>query len=427
MGSYRLDGLSVSVDKRGSFEFSKVSYPIRYGRFAEIVTSEYIYQFNLNGEIKYVRGRNHDWPHPAEWLKRTVANDWVYYSTGGYSGVYDLLGEYYLPFPSYPSNTISLHNPFDEAAVKKVRNAWRELIRKIRGLPVEGVDPVIRCFLRRVAECDDAALEERSRCLHDSIGGRVTVLPPDTRHVDYEVIPIVVADGCLYNCSFCRVKSGHAFAPRAQENILGQIERLKGFYARDLANYNALFLGQHDALGAGFELIDFAAQRAYETLELDRSHLKGARLFLFSSAESLMRSQESLFESLNRLPFSTYINVGLESADPDTLSTLGKPISSESVREAFARMLALNKKYDRIEVTANFVLGDTLPLGHVPALIELIRYSLSHYCGKGAVYLSPLVGERMRDHGKRRALVRRFHEIKALSRLPTFLYLIQRL
>jgi radical SAM superfamily enzyme YgiQ (UPF0313 family) len=337
------------------------------------------------------------------------------------------LGEYYLPFPSYPSNTISLHNPFDEAAVKNVQNAWEELITKIRGLPVEEADPKIRGFLRRVTKCDEAALADRSRWLHESIGDRLPVLPPDARHVDYEVIPILVADGCRHNCSFCRVKSGRDFSPRAPANILGQIERLKAFYARDLANYNALFLGQHDALGAGLELISFAAQRAYETLELGRSHLKGTRLFLFSSAESLTQSKESLFDSLNRLPFATYINVGLESADPDTLARLGKPISSESVREAFARMLALNRTYDRIEVTANFVFANDLPSGHVPALIELIRKSLTRHYGKGAVYLSPLVGERVRDHETRRTLVRRFHEIKALSRLPTYLYLIQRL
>jgi len=426
-GSVQLDDLTICIDKRGSLEFSKVSYPIRYGRFAEIITSDYVYQFNLNGEIKYVRGRNHDWPHPSEWLKRTVANDWVYYSTGGYSGVYDLLGEYYLPFPSYPSNTIALYNPFEEAVVMQACVSWRELIIKIRGLSVEGVDPGIRRFLRRVAEHDEASLEDRSQGLHESIGDRLPVLPPDTRHVDYEVIPIVVADGCRHNCSFCRVKSGRDFRPRAPENILGQIERLKAFYAGDLTNYNALFFGQHDALGAGFELIDFAARRAYETLELDRSYLKGARLFLFSSAESLIQSKESFFESLNCLPFSTYINVGLESVDPDTLAILGKPISVDYVTEAFARMLALNKKYEKIEVTANFVLGDTLPPGHVPALIELIRYSLNHYYGKGAIYLSPLSHEGVHDHGERRMLMKRFNEIKSLSRLPTFLYLIQRL
>ena len=63
-------------------------------------------------------------------------------------------------------------------------------------------------FLIRVAENDEEALSLRADQLHRLIGGQVTVLPPDTRHVDYEVIPIIVADGCLYHCGFCRVKTG---------------------------------------------------------------------------------------------------------------------------------------------------------------------------------------------------------------------------
>ena len=71
------------------------------------------FQFNLNGEVKYITGTGPDWPHPAEWLKRTIGNDWVYYSTGSYyTGVVDLFGEYYLPCPSYPTNTLFRENPF---------------------------------------------------------------------------------------------------------------------------------------------------------------------------------------------------------------------------------------------------------------------------------------------------------------------------
>ena len=55
------------------------------------------FQFNLNGELKFITGRGKDWPSPSEWLKRTVAGDWVYYSAGGYDGPYDCFGEYYIP------------------------------------------------------------------------------------------------------------------------------------------------------------------------------------------------------------------------------------------------------------------------------------------------------------------------------------------
>ena len=97
MQSFQIDDFHVNLDKDGSRRFFKASYPLRFGRFSEIITPDHAFQFNLNGEIKFITGRSDGWPDPSEYLKRTVANDWIYYSTGGYSGVYDLFGEYYLP------------------------------------------------------------------------------------------------------------------------------------------------------------------------------------------------------------------------------------------------------------------------------------------------------------------------------------------
>lgn len=103
MESYTLDDLEITVDRQGADRFQKMSFPIRYGRYCEVKTPAYLFEFNLNAEIKFIRGRNGNWPHPAEWLKRTDANDWIFYSTGGYSGVFDVLGEYYRPCLSYLS------------------------------------------------------------------------------------------------------------------------------------------------------------------------------------------------------------------------------------------------------------------------------------------------------------------------------------
>ncbi|MBP1698277.1 MAG: hypothetical protein H6Q41_3465 [Deltaproteobacteria bacterium] len=255
----------------------------------------------------------------------------------------------------------------------------------------------------------------------------MTVLPPDTRHVDYDVIPIIVADGCLYHCGFCRVKTGQDFAPRAPKEVIQQIKNLKRFYGEDLHNYNAIFLGQHDALSAGQELLELAAEKAYDQFGFEHSYLKGASLFLFGSVDSILRSEERLFESLNHLPFSTFINVGLESNDPKTLEALQKPISVEKVREAFTRILAINKRYERIEVTTNFVFGKDLPPDHLPSLLELTQDRLNLSSIKGAVYLSPLMDEGMRDRVSKRELLRRFLRFKTQSRLPVFIYLIQRL
>jgi Radical SAM superfamily len=427
MESYHFDHLTITLDKEGSREFTKVSFPVRYGRFSEITTPDYLFQFNLNGEIKYIQRRGENWPHLVEWLKRTVGNDWIYYSAGDYKDIYDYFGEYYFPCLSYPSNAIIGNNPFGGNAVNSAMKSWQCLRVKINeqtpGMKSKG----LKDFLTRIIKNDEEALSLRSDQLHDLIGGQVTVLPPDTRHVDYDVIPVIVADGCLYNCGFCRVKTGQNFVPRAPKDIIQQIKNLKRFYGKDLHNYNSIFLGQHDALSAGQELLELAAEKAYDLFEFEHSYLRGTSLFLFGSVDSILHSKERLFESLNNLPFSTYINVGLESNDPKTLEALKKPISVEKVREAFSKILAINRGYEKIEVTANFVFGKDLPQDHLSSLLELTRDRLNPSRNKGAVYLSPLMDEGMRDRESKRELLRRFLKLKTQSRLPAFIYLIQRL
>jgi hypothetical protein len=109
------------------------------------------------------------------------------------------------------------------------------------------------------------------------------------------------------------------------------------------------------------------------------------------------------------------------------LAVLGKPIRAETVEEAFARMLDINRKYEKIEVTANFVFGGDLPSSHLPSLIELTRNRLDRFRHKGAIYLSPLTHRGIEGRETRREMLRKFNQVKRLSRLPTFIYLIQRL
>ena len=427
MESYHLDHLIITLNKEGSREFSKVSFPMRHGLFSEVRTPEFLLQFNLNGEIKFIQGLTRAWPHPAEWLKRTVGNDWVYYSSGDYKGIYDYFGEYYFPYLSYPSNSIMDGNPFNDPSVVLATKSLQALHAQIDQLIPDTKPKSLKDFLTRVIRNDEETLKRKADQLHRIIGGPVTVLPPDTRHVDYEVIPIIVADGCLYHCGFCRVKTGQDFAPRAANDVIRQMKDLKRFLGQDLHNYNAIFLGQHDALSAGRELLEVTVERAYEIFEFERSHLKGTCLFLFGSVDSMIRAEEGFFESLSHFPFSTYINVGLESNDPRTLETLKKPVSVEKIREAFTRMLDINRRYEKIEVTSNFVFGENLPSGHLPSLLELTRNRSNLMANKGALYLSPLVDERIREKESRRELLRRFLKLKTESRLPTFIYLIQRL
>jgi hypothetical protein len=427
MESYPLDHLIITLNKEGSREFPKVSFPMRHGLFSEVRTPEYLFQFNLNGEIKFVQGLTRAWSHPAEWLKRTAGDDWVYYSAGDYKGIYDYFGEYYVPYLSYPSNSIMDGDPFDDPSVILAKNALQALHAQIDKL-IPGTKPKsLEDFLARVIRNDEETLKRKADQLHRIIGGPVTVLPPDTRHVDYDVIPIIVADGCLYHCGFCRVKTGQDFAPRPVKDVMRQMKDLKRFLGQDLHNYNAIFLGQHDALSAGRELLEVTVERAYEIFEFERSHLKGTCLFLFGSVDSMIRAEEGFFESLSHFPFSTYINVGLESNDPNTLEALKKPISVEKIREAFTRMLEINRRYEKIEVTSNFVFGEDLPSGHLPSLSDLARNRVNLISNKGAVYLSPLVDEGMGDKKSKRELLRRFLKLKTESRLPAFIYLIQKL
>lgn len=421
MESFKQNGFVVRLNRKGAEAYHKVSYPIRFGRFHEIETAAYLFQYNLNGEIKYIQGRQPDSLPPAEWLKRTVLNDWVYYSTGGYTGTYSFLGEYYLPNLCYASNTVLGGEPFRQQAVKKAMSAWQDLCEGLKSFDAGEFSSEARGFIGRAAENDARRLQLKALEHQRIIQGRVTVLPPDARHSDYEVIPVVVADGCLYNCGFCRVKTGQDFVQRSRENIRSQVEKLKRFYGEDLANYNSVFLGLHDALYADPDLILFAAEQAFSGFRLKESCVRDPRLFLFGSADSLLGAEPSLFEALDRLPYTTCINIGLESADPGTLAQIRKPISAAHVRKSFAKMLRINRSYANVEVTANFILSEKLGQDHYRTFLELARDSLDRYYSKGAVYLSPYEVE------DRNAVLARFNELKRLSRLPAYLYVIQRL
>ena len=422
MDTYRIKNLKITINKQGANRYTKASYPVRYGRFCEIKTPQYLFQYNLNGELKTIRGLNSDWPHPAEWLKRTDANDWVFYSVGRYHRLFSFLGEYYLPCLSYPSNSPWKYNPFDDFIIQKALAAGSQLEADLHPLFANGAPSGIKNFLRRILGHQLNALSMKTERLHQIIGGPVSVLPPDSRHVDYEVIPIMVADGCLYHCDFCCVKSHRSFQRRSEANVRRQIRRLKTFYGVNLGNYNALFLGNHDALAARGSLIGMTAVEAYEAFDFEKSNIKNPALFLFGSADSLLKAGDKLFETLNHLPFYTYINIGLESADAATLAQINKPIELRKIKDAFRKMLDVNRRYLNIELTANFLLGDGLSPDHYAALIELIRSCLDRFYSKGAIYLSPL-----QNSHDRAALLRQFVEIKNRSRLPAYLYLIQRL
>jgi radical SAM superfamily enzyme YgiQ (UPF0313 family) len=426
MESVYLHNFTITIEKQFPRDIIKASFPLRYGKCSVIKTPEYEFLFNLNGEIKFIRGLNlKSWPHLAEQLKRTDGNDWIYYSVGdesGEKGIISWLGEYYLPSLPYPSNSAWEFSCFSNPHVMNALAAWSQLYGNLYGARKDGLSAKVRDFIDLVLNNDENVLHERAVKLHSIIGGRITVLPPDTRHVDYEIVPLMIADGCLYHCKFCCVKSAQQYQARSKTDILDQIGQLKIFYGRNIENYNALFLGNHDALAAGEELLCLAASEAIEAFGFGEPRPKAPRLFLFGSVDSLLDSGNELFEKLNQLPFYTYINVGLESVDAPTLAYIHKPLDPAKVRAAFQKLLEINASYANIEITANFLLGEQLSPDHYQSLAALLRDASVPSHGKGAVYLSPLM-----DSPKKRELLPKFLEIKKQSRLPAYIYLIQRL
>ena len=209
---------------------------------------------------------------------------------------------------------------------------------------------------------------------------------------------------------------------RSKSEILEQIRQLKVLYGRNIENYNALFLGNHDALAAGNELIHMAVSEAGKVFGFEEPGTKRPTLFFFGSVDSLLKSNDKLFEKLSYLPFYTYINIGFESVDPKTLAFVGKPVSASKVRRAFRKMCEVNAAYPNIEITGNFLMGKTLSPEHYQSLTELLMDVSDPSHDKGTIYLSPI-----KDSPGKRELLPQFFEIKRQSKLPTFIYLIQRL
>jgi radical SAM superfamily enzyme YgiQ (UPF0313 family) len=245
-------------------------------------------------------------------------------------------------------------------------------------------------------------------------------MPPDARHVDYNIIPLNISDGCLYKCRFCKVKNKKKFSIRPAMDIDDQIRRLKTWFGRDMVNFNALFLGEHDALGAPGELILDTARTAARAFGFHASTMEKKILFLFGCADSFLDKDTAFFKALDGSGFHSFINIGLESCDQATLDLLGKPLTPQKVTRAFEKVQAVNDTCSNLEITCNFVMDEALPDSHHHALMSLIREGGTK--PKGTLYISPL-----KFGSPSRQVLYDFYRLKSASRFPTFLYLIQRL
>ncbi|WP_031485902.1 radical SAM protein [Maridesulfovibrio frigidus] len=442
--SFETDSFRITLNKRGENGYVKQRSPVVYGIYSEIETESSLLQFNLNNEIFRAEGRDKDWASDLEYLKRTIGNDWVYYSTGGYAGswetltdasfpspvsfrvpepyseVYKTTGEYYLPNLQYDSNAIIGGSPFESSAVKRIVDNWYEELSEIRRVS-EKLPSQFRDFLTSVIENSPEQLGKKAGELFTTCGGRMSVLPPDSRHVDYGIIPVNISRGCLYKCRFCTVKNSSVFSSFSKDRITDQLDELATSFGENLINYNSIFLGEHDALNAEDEIILFAITQALKRLKLDSSYMHGRNVFLFGSVSALMKKDEDFFNKLNNCGLNVFINLGLESTDQKTLDYIGKPLKSSQVIECFELMQLLNSRFEHIECTANFLFDEKLPAGHIPAFLDLVGGTTGTPQNKGTVYLSPLCLTRP----SARTLYE-FKQLKTFSNYPTYLYLIQR-
>ncbi len=412
--------LKIDLNVKGYDQYTKISFPVKYGIYSQIETEGYIFQFNLNNEIVRARAKSEKWLNPSEWLKRTIGNDWIYYSTGGYAGVFDTIGEYYLPNLPYPTNSLLGGKPFKEPLVNKIITKWHDIINQVS--KENRLSKKNQLFFDKVLANSNKQLFKKSEKMFEISGGRTSVLPPDARHVDYDVIPVNISKGCLYNCRFCRIKSEEPFSLVKGQKIKNQISLLKKLYGKDIINYNSIFLGDHDALNSPIDLIMFAAKESYDQFNFKHSYMKKSNLFLFGSVDALLSKRLSDFDKIAGLPFKTYINIGLESVDQETLDFLGKPLTSKKVTEAFKLIRDINIKYETIEISSNFIIDDKLPKKHYSSLLNLLKKEYKLSKDKGDVYLSPL-----RINKPSREQVFKFNKAKLESPVPTYLYIIQRL
>lgn len=421
---FSIGNMDVIFDHGGRSDWGKYSFPVFYGVPVIVKWRRHEFHFNQLGHVRRVYVRARYWPNAQETLKRTIAGDWVFMSTFGYESSYDLMKSHYVPLTAYhdPGIVLMDEHPLDSAYAAKAMDTFDALVARAGERAAEGVDGRAGRFLKKIAAHGRPALAKFTERLHALTGGPLPVLPPDTIDVEYEVLPVMIADGCTGGCTFCKFVDKLHFRVRDEKNVRAQIEGLRDMFKDDLINYNAVVLGQNDALAAGADAIDYAARLAYKELQITGSYHDGSSLFMFGGAHTLLEAPESLFATLNKLPFDNiYINVGLESAHRPTLDELGKPQTGRDVRRAFRLLQRLNLEYDALNVSCNFLIGDGLPPEHTESVRALLA-SAETRMSKGTAFISPIEGQS--THRRTRS---EFTKIKLAAKMPVYLYLVQRL
>lgn len=412
-------GMMLRMGLVGATRYLKASWPVRYGLFHELQTASYLFQFSPEGVIRFIQGRPGTWHDHADWFKRTAGGEWVYYSSGGYNRAFSAIGEHYIPVLSYPTNNVIGEKAYPYEKLEGALCALEELTERAESM-AQGAPSDVTAFLGRVSRKNrKGTLESLARRFHALTHGVTTVLPPDSRHVDYDILPIRLAQGCLYHCRFCGVKSPQPFAVDTENHVKNQVAAMVDFFQGDLVNMGGVFLGEHDALAAGADKV-VAAARSCETLIGGKGLMAEApSLFLFGSPDALMGVTDDGWKSLSKLPFQVRINTGIESLDEPTLHYLGRPTPLSLVEDAVRVADDVMQRYDGVTVSLNMVTGTSLPPSHHETLA---RFAATRESRNAPLYLSPLKAGSERKH-----VMSELTALKRASRSPLFLYLLQRL
>ena len=128
MEHYRLHDLEIIFDHAGRDDWGKFSFPVWYGIPVKIHWLDYEFHFNLSGSLKRIRGNSSVWPDPMEWLKRTDADDLIYYGSQGYKFSYDLIKSYYIPYTDRYNSEVFTETPLKSPHVERALSAFDRLV-----------------------------------------------------------------------------------------------------------------------------------------------------------------------------------------------------------------------------------------------------------------------------------------------------------
>ena len=299
--------------------YESVSHVCFRGLFHEVAEKGIKYVTDLNGALKWVFIEESDAIYEAGSLfRRTIGGRWLIYDGSLYSESFDLTGRHYIPIPMDYQGVHVLKG--ERGLLQKALMRWDRWLDNGNG-KLGGQDGEARQFFYSTK-----GLRNRDIRLRGILKATVPVVPPEAIFWDYDVIPIVLADGCVSNCTFCCVKTGGEFQERSFHQIQESIRGLKRWLGDDLKNFSSLFLGQNDALYADTRLLQDVAIYAHEEFCMDRAYVRPRGLFMFGSPLSLTKKKITDFNMIEKIPFEKiHINVGIESLDAHTLQALGRP------------------------------------------------------------------------------------------------------